>query len=237
MQAVQSFVQTKPVKVLIIEDNADISRLTSLYLEVEGFATQVVDDGANAISAIQNYQPDLIVLDLMLPNLSGIEICKLAREFYDDPILVLTACADDVSEVSLLKLGADDFLTKPLKPHILVARIEALVRRANVRQAMDIKSENSRLNIDLYRQKVSLDGQLINLTSAEFEMLCFLHKNVGVAVTRDDCCLALRGIDYNLSNRSIDMRISSLRKKLEDDKPPYRFIVTVRNKGYMLLNE
>ena len=117
------------IKVLIVEDDAEISRLTALYLEIEGFDTKVIDDGLAAISAIKNYLPDVIVLDLMLPGLSGIDICKQARTFYYGPLLVLTACDDDVSEVSLLKLGADDFMTKPLKPHVLVARIEALIRR------------------------------------------------------------------------------------------------------------
>jgi len=222
-------------KILIVEDDAEISRLTAMYLEVEGFDTLVIGDGAAAISAIQSYIPDLIVLDLMLPNLSGIEICKQARIFYDGPILVLTACDDDVSEVSLLKLGADDFLTKPLKPHVLVARIEALLRRVKPQPA-PMNNKHSRLGIDVDSQTVTLDGSELTLTSAEYEMLVILEKNIGMPVSRDDCCHMLRGIDYDFSNRSIDMRISGLRKKFHDDKLPYKFIITVRNKGYMLLN-
>lgn len=223
-------------KVLIVEDDAEISRLTAMYLEVEGFNTKVINDGLAAIPAIKDYSPDLIVLDLMLPGLSGIEICKKARVFYDGPILVLTACDDDASEVSLLKLGADDFLTKPLKPHILAARIEALIRRVNSQQPKQMKNKHSRLYVDHGRQKVTLDGNELSLTSAEYEMLVLLEKNIGIPVSRDDCCHALRGIDYDFSNRSIDMRISGLRKKIKDGKIPYKFIVTIRNKGYMLLN-
>lgn len=223
-------------KVLIVEDDAEISRLTAMYLEVEGFDTSAIHDGSAAIAAIQNYVPYLIILDLMLPGLSGIEICKQARAFYYGPIMVLTASNDDVSEISLLKLGADDFLTKPLKPHVLVARIEALMRRAKHQESKPVKNKHSRLNINAVNQQVTLDGEELNLTSAEYEMLSILEKNIGVPVSRDDCCHALRGIDYDFSNRSIDMRISGLRKKIQDDQLPYKIIATVRNKGYMLLN-
>lgn len=223
-------------KVLIVDDDAEISRLTAMYLDAEGYETKTIVDGALAIPAIKEYEPDVIILDLLLPHVSGIEICKQARTFYDGPILVLTACDDDVSEISLLKLGSDDFLTKPLKPHILVARIEALFRRLNALTSKQTPTESSRLNIDVSSQKVTLDGVTLNLSHAEFEMLVLLKENMGEPVSRDDCCHALRGIDYDFSNRSIDMRISGLRKKMKDDKTPHEFIVTVRNKGYMLIN-
>lgn len=223
-------------KILIVEDDAEISRLTAMYLEVEGFDTSAIHEGSAAIAAIQNYVPDLIILDLMLPGLSGIEICKQARAFYHGPIMVLTACNDDVSEISLLKLGADDFLTKPLKPHVLVARIGALMRRVKSQQTEIAKNKHSRLTINKGNQQVIFDGEELNLTSAEYEMLMILEKNIGKTVSRDDCCHALRGIDYDFSNRSIDMRISGLRKKINDAQAPYKMIATVRNKGYMLLN-
>jgi DNA-binding response OmpR family regulator len=122
------------IRVLIIEDDAEISRLTVMYLELEGYDTKVIDDGLDAISAIKSYQPNVVILDLLLPNLSGIKVCKQARSFYFGPILVVSACGNDAGEVSLLQLGADDFLTKPLKPDVLVARIEALIRRTNTQQ-------------------------------------------------------------------------------------------------------
>ena len=117
-------------RILLIEDDAEISRLTAMYLDAEGYQVAVIDDGALALEAIKNTKPELIILDLMLPGMSGIEICKAARELYQQPILILTACDDDISEVSLLKMGADDYLVKPLRPHVLVARIEALLRRS-----------------------------------------------------------------------------------------------------------
>jgi DNA-binding response OmpR family regulator len=224
------------MKILIVEDDAEISRLTAMYLDAEGFESKIINDGTDALAAIKSYHPDLVVLDLMLPGLSGLDICKQARLFYQGPILVLTACDDDVSEVSLLKFGADDFLNKPLKPHILVARIEALIRRSSVSNPELGKPQDCKLQINSVNREVFLDGKILILTDSEYEMLHLLGNNVGKIVSRDDCCRALRGIDYDFNDRSIDMRISALRKKLNDDKMPYKIITTVRNKGYMLLN-
>lgn len=219
--------------ILLIEDDDEISRLTAMYLEAEGFKVSVVKDGALALDSIKQLKPELIILDLMLPNLSGIEICKLAREFYHKPILVLTACDDDVSEVSLLKMGADDYLVKPLRPHVLVARIEVLLRRHK-----QTKTDNTKpLLISTTKNQVSYRGKELELTGAEYEMLKLLNKHAGEVITREQCCQALRGIDYDFSNRSIDMRISGLRKKLGDDQMPYKVITTIRNQGYKLINE
>lgn len=219
--------------ILLVEDDDEISRLTAMYLEAESFRVSIVKDGALALEAIREHQPDLIILDLMLPNMSGIEICKRARGFYQQPILVLTACDDDISEVSLLKMGADDYLVKPLRPHVLVARIEALLRR----QRLDPKNSNLPLQINDNKNHVVYQGKELELTGAEYEMLKLLHKHAGSVISREQCCQALRGIDYDFSNRSIDMRISGLRKKLGDDQMPYQVIATVRNQGYKLINE
>jgi len=226
----------KKTNVLLIEDDAEISRLTAMYLEVEGYDVEVVDDGLLALSAIKDKCPDLIVLDLMLPGLNGIDICKQAREFYHQPILILTACDDDVSEVSLLKMGADDYLVKPLRPHVLVARIEALLRR-NTQAGVKEINKSKALIINDENSQVSFHGKLLELTGSEYEMLKILYNSVGEVISREQCCQALRGIDYDFSNRSIDMRISGLRKKLGDDLMPYKMIMTIRNKGYKLINE
>lgn len=224
----------KKTKILLIEDDPEISRLTAMYLEVEGFQVDVIEDGALAVEAIKSICPDLIVLDLMLPGMNGIEICKQARKFYHSPILILTACNDDVSEVSLLKTGADDYLVKPLRPHVLVARIEALLRRIKNISAHQV---SSKLIIDEDNNQVSFKGELLLLTDAEYKMLKILYNNSGNVISREQCCQALRGIDYDFNNRSIDMRISGLRKKLGDDQMPYKIITTIRNKGYKLINE
>jgi DNA-binding response OmpR family regulator len=224
----------KKTTILLIEDDAEISRLTSMYLNVEGYHVEIIDDGLLAIDAIKNKCPDLIVLDLMLPGLNGLEICQQAREFYQQPILILTACKDDVSEVSLLKTGADDYLVKPLRPHVLVARIEALLRRN--KKVNEVKP-SKKIIVEKENKVVTVQGKPVELTVAEHEMLKILNSNAGEIVSREQCCQALRGIDYDFSNRSIDMRISGLRKKLGDDKMPYKVIITIRNQGYKLNNE
>ena len=219
--------------ILLVEDDEEIARLTSLYLKSEGYSVQVVEDGANALSTIKQASPDLVILDLMLPNVSGHDICQQARGFHAKPILVLTALNDDINEVSLLKLGDDDYLSKPVKPHVLIARIEALLRRSQI----DINNERvvkPRFLIDELSQRVTLADATVDLTDAEFELLSLLYRHKGDPVSRADCCKALRGIEYDVCDRSIDMRISGLRKKLGDTKRPYEMVITVRNKGYLL---
>nr|WP_282098771.1 response regulator transcription factor [Pseudoalteromonas sp. MMG013] len=225
------------VHILIIEDDHEIARLTEMYLQSDGYQTTVVADGNTAITTIRHLSPDLILLDLMLPSVDGFEVCKQARAFYTGPIIVLTAREDDISEVSLLKCGADDYLRKPVKPHIMSARIEALLRRTYV-DVIETDSEPShtlQINYDTF--SVTLNNTLVNLTTSEFDLLALLHKNAGHTVSREDCIHALRGIHYEISDRSIDMRISGLRKKLNDDQQPYKRIKTIRNKGYLLINE
>ena len=222
--------------ILLIEDDAEISRLTAMYLEAEGFDVSAIYDGNLALDAIKQCAPDIVILDLMLPGMGGLAICKQARVFYNGPILVLTACNDDVSEVTLLKSGADDYLTKPLKPHVLVARLEALLRRYH-RPAQPKSKKIEPISFNEDTNQILFKGKCIKLTLAEFEMLKILNTNAGNIVSREECCQALRGIEYDFSNRSIDMRISGLRKKLSDDTPPYKIIVTIRNKGYKLINE
>ncbi|ACJ30671.1 DNA-binding response regulator [Shewanella piezotolerans WP3] len=223
-------------KILIIEDDKEISRLTAMYLEAEGYSTHIIADGAKAKTTVHHEQPDFIILDLMLPGLDGVSVCKQLRQFYQHPILVLTACSDDISEVSLLKLGADDYLTKPVRPHVLLARIENLLRRYQFTAQDSKQLQVGQLKIDTNKQQVSCNGLIPALTTAEYEMLLLLATHAGKIVSREDCCRALRGINYDFNDRSVDMRISGLRKKLNDDALPYQTILTIRNKGYMLSN-
>ena len=224
-------------KVLIVEDDQEIARLTTLYLEAEGYNVSVVHDGNLALEAIRNTEPDLVLLDLMLPGLSGAQICRQAREFYNGIILVLTASADEMSEVSLFKFGADDYVTKPIRGHALLARIEALLRRASPAvETMDIGTEKQcDIVINTTAQSATLYGQNLKLTSAEFEILNLLVNNICQVVTRDQCCQLFRGIDYAFNDRSIDMRVSGLRRKLRIHAKDKQLIRTVRNKGYMLV--
>ncbi|OBS95373.1 DNA-binding response regulator [Vibrio tasmaniensis] len=224
-------------KVLIVEDDQEIARLTTLYLEAEGYNVSVVHDGNLALEAIRNTEPDLVLLDLMLPGLSGAQICRQAREFYNGIILVLTASADEMSEVSLFKFGADDYVTKPIRGHALLARIEALLRRASPAvETMDTGTEKQcDIVINNTAQSATFNGQNLKLTSAEFEILNLLVNNICQVVTRDQCCQLFRGIDYAFNDRSIDMRVSGLRRKLRIHAKDKQLIRTVRNKGYMLV--
>ncbi len=223
--------------ILIIEDDDEIARLSAMYLNSEGYTTSIVTDGMVAVETIKALQPDLVILDLMLPGVDGIEICKQTRDFYQGPILILTACDDEIREVNLLKLGADDYLNKPVKPHIMLARIEALLRRSKISGTQQQQISTRLIQIDTTNQTVRFKGQLLDLTGAEYDMLQILTRNAGKTVSREICSRALRGIDYSVSDRSIDMRISGLRKKLQDEKAPYQIIKTIRSKGYMLINE
>ena len=173
----------------------------------------------------------------MLPGLSGRDICAQARVFFNEPILVLTASDDELTEVSLLKLGADDYLTKPVRPHIMAARITALLRRSNRQQNGSETIQLKRLKIDPRKQHVEFRGKTLELTDSEYDLLLLLTKNVGVVISREECCQQLRGIDHDFSDRSIDMRISGLRKKLNIDDSTQKIIKTIRYKGYMLINE
>ncbi len=225
-------------KVLIVEDDPEIARLTTMYLEAEGYDLEVVHDGSLAIDAIRTFNPDLILLDLMLPGLCGSQICRQAREFYNGMILVQTATDDEMSEVSLFKFGADDYVTKPVRGHVLLARIEALLRRAKPAAAAPsptITSTSNGIEIDPATQAATLNGRCLNLTSAEFEILNLLVANTSDVVTREQCCQLFRGIDYSFNDRSIDMRVSGLRRKLREHAKDKQFIRTIRNKGYMLV--
>lgn len=239
MQDIQ--IDTNHPKILLIEDDLEIARLTCMFLNAEGYRLTHIDNGLDALKAIEEIQPDILLLDLMLPGLNGIEICQQARTRYWGPILVLTACDDEMSEVSLLKLGADDYLTKPVKPQILLARIQALLRRSQSeklpKNPCDAVLTLGNIQINPSKQRVYYQGEAIQLTTAEYDLLLVLADNVGEALSREACCKALRGIDYDVTDRSIDMRISGLRRKLKDDMPPYRLILTIRNKGYKLIHE
>ncbi|MCF4175855.1 response regulator transcription factor [Vibrio sp. McD22-P3] len=224
--------------ILLIEDDMHIGNLTKMFLEAEGYTVNWIEDGSIALNKIDSLKPDLVILDLMLPGKSGGDICREARAFYSGMIMVVTAAEDEMSEVSLFKLGADDYITKPVRGHILVARIEALMRRYKPVQ----QAEKSLYISDAYGIVVNNENQTayyeqkpLNLTNSEFEILQLLIENKGKTVSREHCCRVVRGIEYSSYNRSIDMRISGLRKKLIQAEIYDAIIKTVRNQGYRLV--
>ena len=221
--------------IFVVEDDSEICRLLKLFLETEGFAISFCHHGIEAVEQIRQCNPDIVILDIMLPGQDGIQVCKQVRDFYLGPVLMLTASEDDISELTAFKVGADDYVRKPIKPDVLLMRIRALLRRSQSPKNDSVeKIYCDELTINSSRREVLLEDQLIDLHSSEIDLVMLLAKSQGQAVSRDQCFRALRGFDYDGIDRSLDMRISSLRKKIKDQQSPHRFIKTVRGVGYML---
>ncbi|WP_120996201.1 response regulator [Stutzerimonas urumqiensis] len=229
-------------KILIVEDDQRLAELTREYLEGNGFAVSIEADGARAVERIVGEQPDLVVLDLMLPGLDGLSVCREVRGRYDGPILMLTARADDMDQVLGLEMGADDYVCKPVRPRVLLARVRALLRRREANDAPAVAADGKRLTfgpltIDSALREAWLRGDGIELTSAEFDLLWLLTSNAGRTLSREEIFGELRGIEYDGQDRSIDVRISRIRPKIGDDPEHPRLIKTIRGKGYLFVAE
>ncbi len=233
-------------KVLIVEDDDRLADLTQNYLVNNGLEVLCESDGAQAIDRIRSENPDIIVLDLMLPGKDGLAICREVRPFFKGPILMLTARDDDLDQVLGLEMGADDYVTKPVRPRVLLARIRALLRRshehAEEEEGMPGASGATRLtfgnlSVDNAMREAWLNEAPIDLTSAEFDLLWLLCSNAGRVLSREEIFSALRGIEYDGQDRSIDVRISRIRPKIGDDPVQPRRIKTVRSKGYLFVKE
>ncbi|WP_420590753.1 response regulator [Bacterioplanoides sp.] len=222
--------------ILVVEDDAEISRLLTVFLKTEGFNVQVCQRGDQAPLAVRQASPDLLILDILLPGQDGLSVCQQVRSFYQGPILMLTACEDDVSELTAFRSGADDYVRKPIRPDVLLMRIQALLKRCATSTVQSEQYRCGPIEIIPGRREVLLNGEVVELQSGEFDLLELLARHQGQAVSRDRCYKSLRGIDYDGADRSLDMRISSLRKRL-GDQAPQRFIKTVRGTGYMLAND
>lgn len=226
--------------ILIVEDDERLAQLTCEYLQSQGFTVLLESDGTVAAHRILNEQPDLVILDLMLPGQDGFAICRSVRASYKGPILMLTARTDDVDQVQGLEQGADDYVCKPARPAVLLARIKALLRRAD---SVDTKSTMpdlltfGQLTIDHARRSAFLADQLIDLTGAEFDLLWLLAVNAGTPLSREKIFSDLRGIEYDGVDRSIDVRISRIRPRIGDDSEQPKVIKTIRNKGYLFVRE
>jgi DNA-binding response OmpR family regulator len=226
-------------KITLVEDDIELAQMIQAFLNSEGFEVSRSDNGLDAVEFILQENPDLVVLDIMLPGIDGVEVCRRIRNSFNNPVLMLTAKDDDLSEVASLNTGADNYLNKPVRPHVLLAHIKALLRRSQL--TPNTSKENSELlqvqdlSINLSAYLLHKDNQEINLTSGEFQLLTILAEDIGTPVSRNELCQKLRGIEYDGIDRSIDLRVSSIRKKLNDDIPPYRYIKTLRGKGYVLI--
>lgn len=229
----------REVKIVVAEDDTEISRLTLLLLQSEGFECEAVYRGDDAVEVIRKVDPDVVILDVMLPGLSGIEVCAVIRDFYQGAVLMLTGRDDDITELASFKQGADDYVIKPIKPHLLLARIEALLKRTRVAPVEPLKGPMilGDMSVDAEKRSLHIGNEVVPLTSAEFDVLELLARHVGDIVSREACCEQLRGLSYDGLDRSIDMRVSSLRKKLGLNGDGGQRIITVRGRGYMLVKE
>ncbi|TBW49964.1 response regulator [Marinobacter halodurans] len=233
-------------RVLIVEDDKRLADLTREYLESNGLNVSVEENGANAVERIRREDPDIIVLDLMLPGEDGLSICRRVRPFYSGPILMLTARTDDLDQVLGLEMGADDYISKPVRPRVLLARIRALLRRVNDKGESEaepksaeepVRLEFNDLVVDRSMREAWLNNESIDLTSAEFDLLWLLASSAGRVLSREEIFTALRGIEYDGQDRSIDVRVSRIRPKIGDDPVHPRRIKTVRSKGYLFVKE
>ncbi|MDF3932384.1 response regulator [Pseudomonas citronellolis] len=228
-------------RILIVEDDQRLAELTQDYLESNGLKVSVEADGARAVDRVLEERPDLVVLDLMLPGEDGLSICRRLRPDYDGPILMLTARTDDMDQVQGLEMGADDYVCKPVRPRLLLARIRALLRRSDGGEVAPVASSKrltfGKLVIDNGMREAWLDEATIELTSAEFDLLWLLASNAGRILSREEIFNSLRGIEYDGQDRSIDVRISRIRPKIGDDPMHPRLIKTVRSKGYLFVGE
>jgi len=227
-------------RIMIVEDDERLASLTRDYLENNGMTVSLVADGDEAIRRIKSEQPDLVVLDMMLPGADGLTVCRQVRPGFSNPILMLTARTDDMDQVLSLEMGADDYVPKPVKPRVLLARVRALLRRSEVevtREDQNRRLEFDDLVIDDAARQVSLRGQLVELTSAEYDLLWLLASNAGTVLSREAIFEQLRGIQYDGQDRSIDVRISRIRPKIGDDPDRPKRIKTVRARGYLFVRD
>jgi DNA-binding response OmpR family regulator len=234
-------------KVLVVEDEASLVETLEYSLARQGYDVSVARDGAKALEVARKEQPDLIVLDVMLPGLDGFEVCRILRQEMSVPIIMLTARADEVDKVVGLEVGADDYLTKPFSMRELMARVKALLRRVRlVREeiaaeeksdAGEPKMQTERLVfgdliIDLSRREMSYQNQLFHLKPKEFDLLVFLARNHGIVLSRDLILERVWGWDYDGGSRTVDVHVRWLREKVEKDPSSPERIVTVRGIGY-----
>jgi len=225
---------TTPLHVMVVEDDASLSAWIADYLTTHHYLVTVASRGDEALELIKTDDPDLVVLDVMLPGLDGLNVCRLARDFYKKPILMLTALGSESDEVMGLDTGADDYLTKPVRPKVLLARINALLRRDAPDSDADAMIKIGGLYIDPVSRTLTLNDRPVGVSSHEFDLLALLARSAGHPVSRDTLVTEMRGIEYNGLDRSIDISISRLRKKLDDDASAPARIKTVRGKGYLL---
>jgi two-component system alkaline phosphatase synthesis response regulator PhoP len=225
--------------VLVIDDEANLRNLVKAYLEAEGFTVKLAEDGPKGLDAFRRFQPDLVVLDVMLPGKDGFEVLQAIRRESDVYVLMLTARSEEMDRVVGLTVGADDYVTKPFSPREMVARVKAILRRtrAGASPGDDDVLTFQRVRIDGLRHQVWRDGEEIEMTALEFKLLRTLAAQAGMVLSRERLLELVWGYDYYGEERVVDVHIGKIRQKLEKDPANPEFIVTVRGVGYRFVDE
>jgi two-component system, OmpR family, response regulator RstA len=232
--------------IILVEDDEKLSSLIQKYLQTQGFSIEVVADGNLATKAILSHQPDVVILDLMLPGKDGLTICREIRSQYKGCVLFLTASEDDIDHVAGIELGADDFIVKPIQPRVLLARIRMQLRKATLIAKevgqVDVKDLHvvsdlhfGKLSIFPRKRLVTLADEKIVFTTSEYDLLLLLANHAEEVLSRDFIFKATRGIEYDGMDRTVDSKIANLRKKLGDSGSLSSKIITVRNQGYLFV--
>ena len=225
--------------ILVVDDEPKIVALARDYLEHAGFAVLTAVDGPAALDSVHRHHPDLVILDLGLPGLDGLDVTRRIRRDSDVPVIMLTARDDELDKLLGLELGADDYLTKPFSPRELVARVRAVLRRADAgsERAADEIVRAGELTLDVPRMRAELDGRTIDLTPTEFQLLAALARQPGRIFTRSQLLDALHGVAFESYERAIDTHVKNIRRKLEPDPRRPVHILTVYGVGYRFADD
>lgn len=222
-------------KILVIDDDKELNSLLKDYLGTHGFVVYTVEHPEKGLEYIERHVPDAVILDVMLPDMDGFSVCTEIRKSYAVPIMMLTARGDVHDRIVGLEIGADDYLPKPFEPRELVARLRSILRRSADGSTNSQIEHYGALTVNFSSRSASLSGEEVNLTTNEFELLQYLIHNKGHVLDRNQLVEHLRGIDWESSNRSIDMLISRIRQKIGDDSRNPLYIKTVTGTGYVFL--
>lgn len=224
-------------KVFVIDDDEKLNELLTEYLAKYGYQVESSTNPLDALDRIPSYEPQLIILDIMLPEMDGFEVCKAIRKNSAIPIIMLTARGEVTDKVVGLELGADDYVPKPFEPRELVARIQSVLRRSKSEKNDSPLLKFGGLQVNFETHEVTIEGELIELTSTEFELLSLFVKNPGKVLSRDQIMEWVSGIEWESFNRSVDVLVSRLRQKLKDDPKHPIYLKTIWGTGYLFLGK
>lgn len=227
-------------KILLVEDDVSLAQWIQEYLLQHGYQVVHIERGDEALESFKQHEPDIVLLDVMLPGMDGVQVCRELRILSNLPIIMLTARSDELDEVIGLEVGANDYVTKPVRPRALLARIKGFLRTHREAQTIDEVGDSlvfGELNLDAKAKRVIYQGEEVSLSSSEFDFLWFLARNAGQPVNRDEVFQALKGREYDGQDRRFDLMISGLRKKFNDDPQSPQKIKTVWGKGYLFVED